>query len=45
MACVEVAIGDGVIGSTMTHTGSSKIEVLFDTELHGDVIYRRLGGT
>ena len=35
---VEGAVGDGVIGSALAQPGSSKIEVLFDTELQRDVV-------
>ena len=42
LAGVESAVGNGVVNPTMTHTGSSKIEILFDTELQCDVIYRNL---
>ena len=36
---VDSAVGDGIVNSAMAHTGNSKIEILFDTELQGDVVY------
>ena len=42
LAGVESAVGNGVVNPTMTHTGSSKIEILLGTKLECDVIHRNL---